>query len=311
MLLGINLEDRAYLSADTRATFSSGEKEDNIQKIEFLPENDLIVAAAGKVGIAKAILEAIDTDLATPKSLSNDFQRILDKFLEKVKTQKYFSREPLGDVALIFHELVEKKISIRAVEVEFKIDQDISYQIKDYIVNKGQYIIVGGIKGNKRIKIADITEDLNKYISGPNITYDDYTLATSAIFETVKNNGNFKVGGKTISIKTFINPDGICEYIGIPGIKTIIHSPDEFQDVSMVTRFEESSNRFYLRDIRQEGKIISNIEEGGPYPIHIRYDSCPMGSGKPDMYYIPFSEYEDKNMDLELEYRSRRPAHNL
>lgn len=302
MLLGINLEDRAYLSADTRATYLSGKKEDNVQKIEFLPKHNLMIAAAGKVVIAKAILEAIDNGLTTVKSLPSEFQKILDRFLEKTISQKLFPIDPLknGDMAMIFHETIRSKIYMTAIEVKFTIDQDISYQINERVVGNGQYIIVGGIIGNKKIEIANIPEDSKKYISNPNITYDDYALATDKIFETIQNNGNLRVGGKTISIKTFIDSTGNCKYIGIPGIKSIIHNPDEYQDVSTVTRFEESSNRFYLRDIRQEGMIISNIEYNGPYPIRLKYDSCPKGSGKPDMYYIPFSKYENKNMDLEL-----------
>jgi len=154
--------------------------------------------------------------------------------------------------------------------------------------------------GDKRIEIGTIPKNSKEYINSPDITYDDYALATDIIFETVKNNGNISVGGKTISVKTFIDSNGNCKCVGIPGIKSIIHYPDEYQDVSMVTRFEESSNRFYLRDIRQEGRIISNIDYDGPYPIRLRYDSCPKGSGKPDMYYIPFSKYSDENMNIEL-----------
>lgn len=302
MLLGVNLENQAYLSADTRVTSLDGTQEDNVQKIEFLPKYNLIMVAAGKVAIAKAILEAIDNGTTTVKSLPVDFQNILDKSLKKIISQKLFPIDPLknGDTAMIFQETIEGKIYMTAIEVKFTIDQNITYQINEHIIRSGQYIIVGGIMGNKKIEIADIPKDSKKCISNPNITYDDYLLATDKIFETVKNNGNIRVGGKTISIKTFIDSAGNCKCIGIPGIKSIIHRPDEYQDVSMVTRFEESSNRFYLRDIRQEGKIISNIEYNGPYPIRLRYDSCPKGLGRPDMYYIPFSKYENENMDLEL-----------
>ncbi len=80
-------------------------------------------------------------------------------------------------------------------------------------------------------------------------------------------------------------------------IKSIIHCPNEYQDVSTEARFDEFSNRFYLRDIRSEGKVISNIEYNNlSYPIGFKYDSCPKEFGKPDMYYIPFSKYENDEM---------------
>lgn len=150
-------------------------------------------------------------------------------------------------------------------------------------------------------KTDEELEEIKNYINNTNITYNDYVLATDKILGTIKNNGNLFVGGKTISIKTFIDSRGNCKRTGIPGIKSIIHCPGEYQDVSTETRFDEFSNRFYLKDIRNEGMIISNIEYNNlSYPTGYKYDSCSKEFGKPDMYYIPFSKYENENMDLEL-----------
>lgn len=96
MLLGINLENRAYLSADTRISYPDDKKEDNIQKIEFLPKHNLIIAAAGKRGVAAAILKAIDNSFLTTKISPDEFKKFLDQFLEKVLSQKLKSGQMLS-----------------------------------------------------------------------------------------------------------------------------------------------------------------------------------------------------------------------
>ena len=85
MLLGINLKDHAFLSADTRATdLVTGEISDNVQKIEFLSKHGLIIATAGRVSIASEILDAITTGFIkipfTTESFSKKFDKILENF---------------------------------------------------------------------------------------------------------------------------------------------------------------------------------------------------------------------------------------
>lgn len=299
MLLGSKLKDKAYLSADTRVTYSDGRTKDNIQKIEFLPKHNLIIAAAGGVTSAAAILKAIDNRIIDTNSLSEG----LGNFLKEITHRKSFPANPLKDVAMIFHGLVDGEIYMKVVEIKRRIGQNITYDIIEHSIKNGQYVAVGGISGDKRIEIDDIPAETIKKLENSDVGYDDYALATDKIFETIKNNSNLHVGGKTISVKTFIDTNGNYKYVNIPGIRTIIYGPDEHQDVSMITRLEPSSGKFYLRDIRNDGRIITNMHND-EYPVRFQYDSCPKNSGSPDMYYVPFSEYDNKNMDLELKIDS-------
>ena len=324
MLLGINLKDHAFLSADTRVTnLVSGEVEDNVQKIEFLPKHGLIIATAGRVSVASEIIEAITTGFIkipfTTESFSKKFDKILENFFKRETAKKVLPHNLLSPVIMIFHEYNGERIRMYALHIEFRIDTKISFNIRGYEVKNGEYIAVGAIGENQPIKIAYLPKDSLKYIDNKDYkktTYYDYTLATDMIFntakkiaKTIKLNPKTKlkhnpIGGKTISIKTFIDPDKSCKYIGIPGYKSIIDEDDQYQDVSMVTRLDLASNRFYLRDMRREGKIISNIEYRGPGidPV-LRYDSCPKNIGREDMYYIGLSGNTIRhNINLEFQY---------
>jgi len=324
MLLGVNLRDHAFLSADTRATdLATGKTNDNVQKIEFLPRHGLIIATAGRVSVASEIFNAINKGFVkipvTVESLSKKLDKILDSFLERETVEKVMPHDLLGPVIMVFHEHNGDRIRMHALHVKFRIDTKITPDICEYEVKNGQYIAVGAIGANQPIKIADLPKDSLKYIDNNNykkITYYDYTLATDMIFETAKEiarsiklNSKTKlkhnpIGGKTISVKTFIDSDKSCKYVGIPGYKSIIDEDDQYQDVSTVTNLNTLSNRFYLRDMRKEGKIITNIEYKGPGidPV-LRYDSCPTSLGEEDMYYIGlFESTIRRNMNLEFQY---------
>lgn len=323
MLLGINLKDHAFLSADTRVTdFVTGEVRDIVQKIEFLPKHGLIIATAGRISIASEILDAITNGFVkipiTIESFSEKFDKVLNNFLKKETAKKVMPHNLLSPVIMVFHEYNGERIRMHALYVKFKIDRKITFSIYGYEVKNGQYIAVGAIGEDQPIKIAYLPKDSLRHIDSNNhrkTTYYDYTLATDMIFKTakkiariVKLNPKTKlrhnpIGGKTISVKTFIDSDKNCKHIGIPGYKSIIDKDDQYQDVSTVTMLDISSNRFYLRDMRKEGKIITNVEYKGPGidPV-LRYDSCPTSTGKEDKYYIGLSGKTIRhNINLEFQ----------
>jgi hypothetical protein len=318
MLLGINLTDRAFLSADTRATAKDGCVKDDVQKIEILPKLGLIIATAGRVGIATEIFNAISigfiTTPITAKSVLSKIDGILSNFLARETVKKIIPSSLLGPVIMLIHEYADKKIHMHAIHVKFKIGTKINSEIYEYEVRHGQYIKIGFIGEDSPIYVKDLPRNSLKYLNHNKITYYDYTLATDMIFETAKKTARIikydpeiwlkhnPIGGKTISIKTWIDSKKNCRYIGIPGYKSIIDEDEQYQDVSTVTMLDLSSNRFYLRDMRKEGMIISNIEYKGPgtKPV-LRYDSCGTDYGRENIYYNGLSQnIATQKIDLEF-----------
>lgn len=313
MLLGINFEDYAFLSADTRMTDSLTKKtKDNIQKIEFLPTHNLIIAAAGRARIAFEVIQAIYNGLIeipiTKKSISKNIDKIIGDFVKKEVQKKIALLNPLEKgIALLVHQYYEGRINMRAIRLQFQMQgTKITPVISEYLIKKGQYATIGEIGRNAPIQISDLPRSSQKHLrqnDPQKITYQDYELATSMILKRAETSGSITIGGKTISIKTFIDSNGSLKYIAIHGLKSIIHKKGEYQDVSTATDFDPSSNRFYLRDIRNEGMIITNIDDTKPdFPPMLRYDSCPKDSGQPNIYYKKFSDHDvNQSMNLELE----------
>lgn len=308
MLLGINLGDRAFLSADTRATNSvTKEKKDNIQKIEFLP--NLIIAAAGSARLATEILFAIrNSKIPLPisaKIFRENFNFIIGQILGKENSKKVSSSCPLKPAIIVFNAYDGKKIRMWAIYIRFIIGTRIEYQIREYFINEGEYVIAGAIGEGNPIKISKIPKSSTKFLSqADNLrpTFLDYEFVSNIILEKTKENSLFSVGGKILIVKTFVDSNNKFKYIGMRGRRSIIHKEDEYQDVSFITDFDLKSNRFFLRDSRNDGMIITHInnKEPGVMPTS-NYDSCPKNSGLPDKFYIEFSKYEfSANMDLEL-----------
>ena len=85
MILGINLGNHAFISADTRASFKDKNKlpADDIQKIVILPKDKLVIAAAGKAIVAAEIVNSINNGIVdfpiTVLSLEKEFQTIIKK----------------------------------------------------------------------------------------------------------------------------------------------------------------------------------------------------------------------------------------
>jgi hypothetical protein len=136
MIIGLNLSDRVYLSADTRVTYGDGRTVDNALKILPLLDravhsrnNTIVVAIAGDVAFATFLYLKLDLAFNKKKRLNPDIR-------EFYKESKYFLEEVLkewvstgnacedGDVALIFSgvtNLREKTISVDKLEEMVKL----------------------------------------------------------------------------------------------------------------------------------------------------------------------------------------------
>lgn len=320
MLLGINLTNHTFISADTRATnLNDGSINDNFQKIEILPKHGLIIATAGRVNIASEIYNSIVEGLIktpiTCKSISGEIYNIIK---EKEQSKQKISNSIFGPVSMLFSEYDGRKFNMYVLRLTFEINKDIIPIISKHEVKNGQYVEIGYlIDSDSPIRISNLSDDSLKYLNNKNyekISYYDYTLATDMIFKMAKKissekdilkNAKLKnnpIGGKTITIMASISSENNFNYFCIPGFKTIIDYENQYQDVSTVTRLDLSSNRFYLRDLRKEGKIISNIEYKGygTEPI-LKYDSCRTDFSKEDIYYTGISQKIDGgNMYLEF-----------
>lgn len=305
MILGINYEKFAYLSADTRVKFQNGKHKDDIQKIAFLPKKKIILAAAGNLRIAKGIVQHINENIYAKPLNKADIKDLARKFLQSEEKSTIFSRFVPKKTAFLFHFFDGRKTRLHAFTVSFGKNEDGLYEpnITDFEIKKGEYVVI--VKDHKNgININKIPPNVEKYLDDSNyesITYYDYAIATDGIFQT-SIQGKDHIGGKTTTIKTHINPNGSCKYSGIRGLKSLIHRKDEFQDVSSASYFDLSKNCFYLRDLRNDGKIITNIEYLGlGTNPKMLYDSCPTDSGEPDKYYTPFTDYPlSTYTDLEI-----------
>lgn len=113
MIMGINLSDRVYLSADTRVTYGDGRTADNALKILPLLDravhsrnNTIVLAIAGDVSFATFIYQKLDSAFNKNKDLQPDireFYKSSQNFLEKALNE-WIDRGEVqgGDVALIF-----------------------------------------------------------------------------------------------------------------------------------------------------------------------------------------------------------------
>ncbi len=125
MIVGLNLSDRLYLAADTRASFSDGTKKDDALKILPLldrvvyPKNNIAVAVAGHVTSATFFREKIYSALSG-KKLSGDiraFYTEIEGFLDAAIVEWVDAGRPLdADCCLLFAGIYEGRNKIVSEE---------------------------------------------------------------------------------------------------------------------------------------------------------------------------------------------------
>lgn len=325
MILGINLGNHAFISADTRASFKDKNKlpADDIQKIVILPKDKLVIAAAGKAIVAAEIVNSINNGIVdfpiTVLSLEKEFQTIINNFLAKydagLMQGKVMPNNPFGDVVMLFQQFNGIAFNYRAICITFDINATITPIFKEYEIKKGKFILFGS---RKKFLIEDLPYDSFKYVEEESTAYDKYLLATDMIIKTgnqmardiVGNNLPYKsnpIGGLTITLHTIASEGNKLNYEGISGYRSIddIMGKDVIDKqycVPVITNFDPTKGLFYQSDMKKRGMLISNIVyKGIGIEPMFRYDSGGGRSNNSDSYYIEFHKYDlQNNMDLEL-----------
>lgn len=325
MLLGIKLKDRSFLSADTRLTLEDEEAcadyrpnviTDYQQKIEIISGN-LIIAVAGYLNLATEIVKLLKDKKYQRLSFVNlryelENYKILDlpiqNFIKRYTKHKIIPKK-YPNTIIIFTGNNNDKVDMFAVYIKIGriFDTPPDVNIKYFDLKDNNLIVAGQINSKERpVEVISFQE---QYFSDEpkHTTWRDYVIATDKIFETALNgykNKDFKtIGGKTTTIKNYFDKKNNFRIEGLPGYKTIIHEKNSYQDVSYVSLMD-NNGRFYLRDIRKDGRIISNIDcsKSQSNPI-MRYDSCDPNCGSMDKYYRLISDSEiESNLGNNLGY---------
>lgn len=140
---------------------------------------------------------------------------------------------------------------------------------------------------------------LRSPLSG-SIPFEVYLAVTNELFEIAKSSGVNSIGGKTTTLMSYKVDKNKYKYRGIRSYKSVIHSDNDYQDVSRYTDLDIDSGIFYIRDMRKDGRIVTNIEcINGKYKF--RYNSCSPDFGEDDFYYKIFSTFSvSSSMDQEI-----------
>lgn len=140
LIFGVNLCDRVYLVADTRVThfkigYTRPVVSDNINKIEVLNDNDIIVAVAGSVGLAKHLVN----ELKKGDIVNHGINHLRDNIIEFIRPHidVYLKKNKHTKVCLLFGGIdraKRKKINgkkfIKLVE-EFQNFSQVKLEMKD------------------------------------------------------------------------------------------------------------------------------------------------------------------------------------
>lgn len=151
MIMGLNLSDRVYLSADTRVTYGNGKTVDNALKILPLldrathPKNNtIVVAIAGDIAFATFIYQKIYNAFNKEKSLSPDireFYKVSQSFLQEGLNEWIESGNAFedGDIALIFSGVTDQRSkSIDPIKLEELVKIFKRKSIKDRATNSAR-----------------------------------------------------------------------------------------------------------------------------------------------------------------------------
>lgn len=308
MILGFNLGDVSYISGDTRVTRQYDTFADNVQKIEIIKPKGIFIAAAGGASVASEFVSAIKSGRVSlpinKKRLKNETELIIESYLKKIDELKWQPIEPLKPIILLFQYIINGMVSMSAYYFTFIENNMRVTRINEYIVNPNDYIKIGAI-GEKAPVFVDVIpnsslETLRSPLSGQ-APLELYLAVTNEIFKIAESSGVKCIGGKTTTLVTYKVDENKFNYRGIKGYKSIIHSENDYQDVSSYTDLDIDSGIFYIRDMRKEGRIVTNLVfENGEYKFY--YDSCPPDFGEDDVYYTLFSRRFNigENMDPEI-----------
>ena len=312
MIWGFNLEDVTYISGDTRVTRQYHAPLDNLQKIEIIKPLGIFVAAAGSVSVAAEFVAAIKSgNISIPifkEQLLVETESIIKQYLRKIESHRVQPIDPLKPIILLFQYIIDSKVSMKAYHFTFIENNRRITTINEYVVNNNEYIKIGSIGDKAPIHIDVIPSSSFNILHSPlssSIPFELYLEITNEIFEIAKANRVKTIGGKTTTLMSYKSGKDKYSYRGIRGYKSIIHAENDFQDVSMYTDLDIKSGIFYIRDMRKDGLIVTNIKNiNGKYKFY--FDSCPPDSGEDDVFYKLFSTFRsDSNislgiMDMEL-----------
>lgn len=298
MLLGYNFGEVGYITADTRGTYPNGKSDDIYQKIEIIKSQQMIVAVAGNAFLGSKICTDLNKNKLQlqkdqlnlyVKSQANKLSKIINGNLSRLST------------ILLVAKLVGRKIQLTAHFIKFN-SSDNKFEILIKNLKKNELVKVGDIGPTSPLEVAKIPQSISKilseksYISG----IENYLAVTDELFYTAKNLRIASIGGKTMTLKLYIDSNKKFTFQAIRGYKSIIHEPEHFQDVSSYTDLDLVTGNFFLRDMRSEGKIVTHlIKEDGKY--FFKYDSCGKEFGRKDFYYTRLIKI-NKNKALELTY---------
>lgn len=310
MLLGFNLGDQAFLSADTRISKKGNPKRDDVQKIDVLADQGIIIAAAGSRGIAAYIVNTIKKGtIKLPLSkigFLKNIDSIIDEYIENYISDRGNLPNDILDygVILLVQSYDGEKIKMDYFKFEFIKNGERVITIEHEAISNGFYIKAGAIGEENPIVINKIPEISVKLLkSWDTGELESHLVVTNEIFKVALQNaqriGEKKIGGKTVTLQVIIDR-GFLRYIPIRGFRSIIHSHKEYQDVSVITNYNPEIGRFFFRDMRSEGMIITNIDYSGDKPA-LRYDSCPREKGMRDIFLRCFSidgDFSKTNLEL-------------
>jgi len=287
MLLGYNFGDKAYITADTRATYPDGRYKDEFQKIEILKDRKLVLAFAGSANLASLIMSELARGIITfpssPNLLFREVKPIIKRYLAS-KWKDIIKNSHILDAIFLFEDFSGKEITMGSYHISFYGFDIGKVKIRRQFVKSNEFVKIGAIYEPKPVKKAPITDSplLKSKTKIEVDALENYFSVTNEMFNLAKKlDKKGFIGGKTTTVITYKYGNRFL-FRGVKGLRSITHSDEEFQDVSDYTDLDNKSGNFYLRDIRNDGKIVSHIEKrGSNYIFH--YDSCPLNSGKKDL----------------------------
>jgi hypothetical protein len=162
LIVGINLSDGVYLSADTRLTFEVNEKQeylDNFLKIKPLSQ-EIAVAVAGDIEIASFIVRKIIKSDINKENI-REFRKSIEKLIKELADEYQIKHKRLRPVCFIFAGINRNQRKMIDMRKYHKIAQDFQREtgspmnMKDIIFQGFQKVSGSGgpVKINSPIEI--------------------------------------------------------------------------------------------------------------------------------------------------------------
>jgi hypothetical protein len=237
--------------------------------------------------------------------LTHETKSIIESYREKISSLPSAPKGPLKPTIILFQYVIDDVMFMAAYHFDFKIEySSIAGSINQYIVAAGNYIKIGAIREKSPVVVDVIPESslntLRIPLSGTT-PYETYLAVTEELLKIASQHDEIKIGGKTTTLLGYRVGKNDFKIASLKGHKPIMHPSDDnqWEDVSRYTALDLRNGKFFIRDMRKEGKLVSDIVfKDGNYIM--RYDTGGHAEADDDIYFRIFSDFSiDSNMDID------------